>query len=97
MWSKSTHVGCARAECPGQAKRTFISVCNYGPGGNIVGRHPFPAVNSKNMGLSSQDCRMKPKPEPTVWEEIKAEAPKLHSGAWQHSLICSTALTFLGL
>lgn len=98
MWHKSTHVGCARAECPNQAKRTFISVCNYGPGGNIVGRHPFPAVNSKKMGLSSQDCRLKPRPEPTVWDELKeGKVPtgKVHSGAWQQTLSFAMVLTSL--
>jgi pathogenesis-related protein 1 len=73
MWSDSTHVGCARAECPGQAKRTFVAVCNYGPGGNIVGSYPFPAINSAAIGLSQQDCDMRRKPEPTpsLWESVE--------------------------
>lgn len=57
MWAETTHVGCARAMCPDQAKPTFISVCNYGPGGNIVGKYPFPASNSGTMGFGTQDCR----------------------------------------
>lgn len=83
MWAKSTGVGCARAECPAQAKRTFVAVCNYGEGGNIVGRYPFPAVNSQRMGLSTQDCNLRPHPQPTLWEEVKeGKMPALHSGCW---------------
>lgn len=41
MWKASTHLGCAKAECPNEAKRTSIGVCYYGEGGNIVGRIPF--------------------------------------------------------
>lgn len=41
MWEASTHLGCAKAECPNQPKRTSIGVCYYGEGGNIVGSTPF--------------------------------------------------------
>lgn len=79
MWGRSTDVGCARAECPGQAKRTFVSVCNYGPGGNIVGHYPFPALSSGKMGLSMQDCRIEPKPERSAWDKVKhGEMPSMH-------------------
>lgn len=96
MWGESTHVGCARAECPDQAKRTFISVCNYGPGGNIVGRYPFPALNAGKMGLGQQDCRMKPKPQPSLWEEVKeGRLPaKMHSGS-QHLTVMASAVLLL--
>jgi pathogenesis-related protein 1 len=95
MWAKSTHVGCARAECPDQTKRTFVAVCNYGPGGNIVGRYPFPAVNSKEMGLSMQDCRMRPQAtKPSVWEEVKeGKLPNFRSRAW-HQATTSLAAVF---
>mmetsp|Transcript_8278 Transcript_8278/g.18018 ORF Transcript_8278/g.18018 Transcript_8278/m.18018 type:complete len:336 (-) Transcript_8278:82-1089(-) len=56
MWADTTHVGCALAECSGQAKRTFIASCNYGPGGNIVGRMPFPASEAVALGFSAQNC-----------------------------------------
>lgn len=58
MWAKSTHVGCALAECPDQAQRTFLSVCNYGPGGNVMGQYPFPSSTSTTLGLGTKDCRL---------------------------------------
>jgi pathogenesis-related protein 1 len=92
MWAKSKAVGCARAECPDQAKRTFISVCNYGEGGNIVGQYPFPAVNAGKLGLGMHDCTMKPRPEPSAWDDVKHGKLPTHfrSGAWQQ--LRSTAL-----
>mmetsp|Transcript_111843 Transcript_111843/g.311265 ORF Transcript_111843/g.311265 Transcript_111843/m.311265 type:complete len:334 (-) Transcript_111843:152-1153(-) len=56
MWAETTHVGCALAECPGQAKRTFVAVCNYGPGGNVVGRVPFPPNPASMLGLNPVVC-----------------------------------------
>lgn len=58
MWAESTHVGCARAECPGEEQPTFVAVCHYGPGGNIVGRVPFPPVLSEAIGLSAKACSL---------------------------------------
>jgi len=97
MWAKSTHVGCARAECPDQSKRTFVSVCNYGPGGNIVGRYPFTAVNSKKLGLGTQDCRMRPRPQPSAWEEVKeGKLPhQLRSAAWRQATALGAAVLAL--
>lgn len=93
MWSKSTHVGCARAECPDQAKRTFISVCNYGEGGNIVGRYPFPAVASGKMGLSKSDCTYQRAPEkPSAWDDIKHGKMPERSSAW-HQASTTLAIT----
>merc|ERR1719265_740413 len=51
MWQRTTHVGCARAECPNQAKRTFVAVCNYGPGGNIADLLPFFSEHARELGL----------------------------------------------
>jgi len=56
MWAASTHVGCGRAECPSEAKRTFITVCNYGPGGNIVGDKPFSSSTSLALGGYKEAC-----------------------------------------
>lgn len=98
MWAKSTHVGCGRAECPGQGKRTFISVCNYGPGGNIVGHYPFPALNSGKMGLGMQDCRFKPRPKPSLWESVKeGRVPDVQSMASRQACVVAllTALGFV--
>lgn len=97
MWGKSTHVGCARAECPDMKKRTFVSVCNYGEGGNIVGRYPFPAVNAGKLGLGMQDCTYaKKQPEPSAWEDIEhGRVPKrMRSGvAGQASVSMVLAFT----
>jgi len=56
MWSGSSDIGCARAECPGTPQRTFIVVCNYGEGGNIVGEFPFQTSNSVSLGLAGEEC-----------------------------------------
>jgi len=73
MWGKSSHVGCGRAECPNQAKRTFISVCNYGEGGNIGGQYPFTNVQAKGCGLEEYDCRFAKEHEPSVVDKVKSK------------------------
>jgi len=64
MWSESTHLGCARAQCPREAKETHIAICHYGPGGNIVGRVPFTPVLSQALGFSTDACSA-----PSGWPE----------------------------
>lgn len=96
MWADSTHVGCARAECPGQAKPTFVSVCNYGPGGNIVGRYPFPVISSGKMGLAQQDCSMRRRKARKATARRRRKPAKLHSGA-QHQASIVMALTSAAL
>lgn len=61
MWARTTHVGCAREECPNQEKRTYISVCNYGPGGNIVGDIPFKGQHASQIGLNAEVCPASPR------------------------------------
>jgi len=56
MWHESKRLGCARAECPNQAKRTFVAVCNYGEGGNIVDHLPFYPDQSAKLGLGESAC-----------------------------------------
>lgn len=56
MWERSTSVGCARAQCSEQEKPTFIVVCNYGPGGNIVGQLPFASEHTTQLGLAREAC-----------------------------------------
>ena len=41
MWARTTKIGCALSQCEGRDE-AFISICMYGPGGNIVGELPFP-------------------------------------------------------
>lgn len=57
MWQKTTHLGCARAECPNQAKKTFIAICHYGPGGNLGGFRPFESSIASNIGFRSEICK----------------------------------------
>jgi pathogenesis-related protein 1 len=40
VWSTTTRVGCAKHDCPALLYRSTI-VCDYGPGGNIVGSKPY--------------------------------------------------------
>jgi len=84
MWARTTDIGCARAQCPGQAKPTFIAICNYGPGGNIVGRLPFSSTRASALGLAGEPCP-RPKGAP-----ISAAATAAHSKAWrrQASPVC---------
>lgn len=57
MWQKTTQLGCARAECPNQLKKTFIAICHYGPGGNIGGFRPFENQIASNIGFHSDICK----------------------------------------
>lgn len=56
MWADTTHLGCARAECPNERQRTFVSVCHYGPGGNIVGSAPFNDRVADKLEFGHQLC-----------------------------------------
>nr|CAH8865328.1 unnamed protein product [Trichobilharzia regenti] len=40
VWQRTTDVGCGVTACPDFPYALSI-VCNYGPGGNYVGRHPY--------------------------------------------------------
>lgn len=79
MWSGTTDVGCAIAECPNQDKKTFVSVCNYGPGGNIVGSLPFSGACSRGLGLSGEAC------DQTNYARSAPDA-RVHSGAPRRGL-----------
>ncbi|MEQ2281632.1 hypothetical protein AMECASPLE_032434, partial [Ameca splendens] len=46
VWASSYKVGCAVQLCPNgvknfTAREGAIFVCNYGPGGNVIGRRPY--------------------------------------------------------
>lgn len=56
MWQRTTHLGCARAECPNQKQRTFIAICHYGPGGNIGGQEPFKTDIASSIGFHGGIC-----------------------------------------
>jgi uncharacterized protein YkwD len=57
MWQSSSQIGCARRECYGQPKRTFVALCYYGEGGNIVGSEPFYSSHAQTLGVGSSTCR----------------------------------------
>jgi len=40
----------------GERQKTFIAVCHYGPGGNIVGDLPFSSSPAVELGMSEQAC-----------------------------------------
>jgi pathogenesis-related protein 1 len=40
VWAASTAVGCALHDCPGLTFHSTV-ICDYGPGGNIVGQKPY--------------------------------------------------------
>jgi len=56
MWEETTDVGCAVAECPAQEQPTFVAVCHYGPGGNIVGKLPFSNQIASDLGFGAAAC-----------------------------------------
>lgn len=56
MWEATTHLGCAVAGCPSERQPTFVAVCHYGPGGNIVGELPFASARAAALGLSAEAC-----------------------------------------
>lgn len=56
MWERTTHIGCARAQCTNQPKETFIAICHYGPGGNIGGQQPFKHNIASSLGFNSELC-----------------------------------------
>jgi pathogenesis-related protein 1 len=49
VWANTRRVGCARSYCTGPTWRWPSSiVCNYGPGGNIIGQRPYQAGSGVN-------------------------------------------------
>lgn len=41
VWRDTTHVGCAVAACAVSDMTATIWVCNYSPGGNVIGERPY--------------------------------------------------------
>jgi len=44
VWEDSTSIGCAIEACPklfGRQLLGWLMSCNYGPGGNYVGKKPY--------------------------------------------------------
>jgi len=55
LWESTTHIGCMVMKCPSREK-THLSVCYYGPGGNLTGSVPFSAAVARRMGQISGPC-----------------------------------------
>jgi hypothetical protein len=55
MWKDSTSIGCAMEKCAG-ASDTFVAVCQYGPGGNLVGEIPFDPQTASRLSLGTTQC-----------------------------------------
>jgi hypothetical protein len=60
LWQMTSEVGCAWMSCPDthpiKPIETRLVVCEYGPGGNLMGELPFgPSVATK-IGLNPEPC-----------------------------------------
>lgn len=61
MWVETTEVGCEAAFCDNSTQssvstRSFMLVCEYGPGGNVIGELPFSPATATHLGLSHEPC-----------------------------------------
>jgi len=59
MWRESTDIGCALRQCneaSTEADIAYLSLCMYGPGGNIVGELPFSGSAAYHVGLELTTC-----------------------------------------
>jgi len=62
LWAETREVGCEAALCGVKgwgdhtSWKTFLLVCEYGPGGNVIGELPFSPTTATILGLSSSPC-----------------------------------------
>lgn len=64
LWAETRDVGCEAAFCGindnqtygNETWKTFLLVCEYGPGGNVIGELPFSPTTASILGLSSSPC-----------------------------------------
>merc|ERR1711924_10091 len=84
--------------------KTFFLVCEYGPGGNVIGELPFSPTTASILGLSSSPCDgALSDSEWLHWERWDAKNYPLPSrysatsnvGDWRRSLHAVMLLTFL--
>ncbi|CAG9134133.1 unnamed protein product [Plutella xylostella] len=55
-WADSVHLGCGRSKF--RSPRRTVIVCNYGPGGNIIGSTPYRAGEpTKLLYCVTGDCK----------------------------------------
>lgn len=64
LWAETREVGCEAAFCGfnnnqndgNENWKTFLLICEYGPGGNVIGELPFSPTTASMLGLSSSPC-----------------------------------------
>jgi hypothetical protein len=60
LWQMTTEVGCAWMSCPNthplKPIETRLVVCEYGPGGNLLGELPFGPSVANRLGLNPEPC-----------------------------------------
>jgi len=62
LWAETREVGCEAALCGVKgwgdhtSWKTFLLVCEYGPGGNVIGELPFSPTTATILGLSPTPC-----------------------------------------
>eukprot|EP00746_Dinoflagellata_sp_MGD_P068836 gnl/MRDRNA2_/MRDRNA2_28270_c0_seq1.p1 gnl/MRDRNA2_/MRDRNA2_28270_c0~~gnl/MRDRNA2_/MRDRNA2_28270_c0_seq1.p1 ORF type:complete len:291 (+),score=50.84 gnl/MRDRNA2_/MRDRNA2_28270_c0_seq1:96-968(+) len=112
LWAETQEVGCEAAFCGvnddqtygNETWKTFLLVCEYGPGGNVKGELPFSPTTASIAGLSSSPCDGPlTDSEWLHWERWDAEMYPLPSGhsatsntiEWQPSLIALGFSVFL--
>ncbi|KAJ8042370.1 GLIPR1-like protein 1 [Holothuria leucospilota] len=64
VWAKTTHVGCGQTLCEKATDNNgkiydnaWLITCNYGPGGNLRGQHPYLEGEKCSKCVSPSTCR----------------------------------------
>lgn len=86
MWERSDAIGCAVGRCP-TGEQVYVAVCQYGPGGNLVGERPFAAGAAANLGVGTEPCE-----DAGVLSSIKRSG---HDNAWVWPLVGVGVITWL--
>nr|CAX72962.1 GLIPR1-like protein 1 precursor [Schistosoma japonicum] len=59
VWENTTHIGCGVATCK-NSPFTLSIVCNYGPGGNLIGQVPYRLkIENKLIKPEIQNCNVR--------------------------------------
>lgn len=100
LWADTREVGCEAAFCGQHGNenwKTFLFLCEYGPGGNILGELPFSPTTASILGLSSSPCDGPlSDSELTYWERWDTKnypLPASDAGDWRRPL--HTVVLFL--
>jgi len=111
LWAETREVGCEAAFCGVNANqtygneswKTFLLVCEYGPGGNVIGELPFSPTTASILGLTSSPCDGPLSDSEWLhWERWDSEHYPLPAGHAAtstasdfHGSICATLLIIL--